>query len=82
MRDAMRVCAQLEIPFHFLDLEQEYKKNVVDYMINEYKKGRTPNPDIMCNKYIKFGYLFDFAKKNCPISGLLNCEIKLVAVLE
>ena len=64
MRDAMRVCAQLEIPFHFLDLEKEYKEEVVDYMIEEYKKGRTPNPDVMCNKYIKFGHLFDFAEKN------------------
>lgn len=64
MRDAMRVCAQLEIPFHFLDLEKEYKKDVVDYMLKEYKEGRTPNPDVMCNKYIKFGHLFDFAEKN------------------
>jgi tRNA-specific 2-thiouridylase len=63
MRDAMRVCAQLEIPFHFLDLEEEYKKEVVDYFIEEYKKGNTPNPDIMCNKYMKFGHLFDFAMK-------------------
>jgi tRNA-specific 2-thiouridylase len=63
-RDAMRICAQLEIPFHFLDLEKEYKEEVVDYMLDEYKKGRTPNPDIMCNKYIKFGHLFDYAQKN------------------
>jgi len=54
-RDAMRVAAHLEIPFETLDLEKEYKKEVVDYMISEYKNGRTPNPDIMCNREIKFG---------------------------
>lgn len=64
MKDAMRVCAQLEIPFHFLDLEQEYKKNVADYMIEEYQAGRTPNPDIMCNTHIKFGFIYDFAMKH------------------
>jgi len=61
--DAMRVCAKLDIPFHTLDLEKKYKKEVVDYMINEYKAGRTPNPDVMCNKYIKFGGFFDWAMK-------------------
>lgn len=61
--DAMRVCAKLKIPFHTLDLEKEYKKEVVDYMIAEYKIGRTPNPDVMCNKYIKFGGFFDWAMK-------------------
>ncbi len=59
--DAMRVCAKLNIPFYTLDLEKEYKKEVVDYMIEEYKNGRTPNPDVMCNKYIKFGGFFDWA---------------------
>ncbi|MEK7121005.1 MAG: tRNA 2-thiouridine(34) synthase MnmA [Patescibacteria group bacterium] len=54
-RDAMRVCAKLDIPFKTLDLEEEYKKEVAEYMINEYKAGRTPNPDVMCNKEIKFG---------------------------
>lgn len=61
MRDAMRVCAKLDIPFKKLDLEEEYKENVIDYMIEEYSKGRTPNPDVMCNKYVKFGSFFDFA---------------------
>ncbi len=61
MKDAMRVCAQLEIPFHFLDLEQHYKKHVADYMINEYQAGRTPNPDVMCNTHIKFGFIYEFA---------------------
>jgi tRNA-specific 2-thiouridylase len=59
--DAMRVCAKLNIPFYTLDLEKEYKKEVVDYMITEYKAGRTPNPDVMCNKYVKFGGFFDWA---------------------
>ena len=54
-RDAMRVAAHLGIPFVTIDLEKEYKENVADYMISEYKKGRTPNPDVMCNKEIKFG---------------------------
>ena len=54
-RDALRVCAHLDIPFMELDLEEEYKKGVADYMISEYKKGRTPNPDVMCNKEVKFG---------------------------
>jgi tRNA-uridine 2-sulfurtransferase len=61
--DAMRVCVQLGIPFVTLDLEQEYKKEVVDYMINEYKLGRTPNPDVMCNSHVKFGGFFDWAMK-------------------
>jgi tRNA-uridine 2-sulfurtransferase len=63
-RSAMRVCAVLDIPFITLDLEKEYKKEVVDYMIAEYKIGRTPNPDVMCNKEIKFGYFLKFALKN------------------
>lgn len=54
-RDAMRVAAQLDIPFRELDLEQEFKTHVADYMIDEYRKGRTPNPDVMCNREIKFG---------------------------
>src|SRR3972149_1177200 len=54
-RDAMRVAAHLDIPFLTFDLEEVYKKEVVDYMIREYKRGRTPNPDVMCNKEVKFG---------------------------
>lgn len=54
-RSAMRVCATLGVPFITLDCEAEYKKEVVDYMIAEYKAGRTPNPDVFCNKYVKFG---------------------------
>lgn len=62
--DAMRICAKLDIPFKDLDLEEEYKKQVFDYMIEEYKNGRTPNPDVMCNKAIKFGGFLKFALDN------------------
>ncbi|MES2213324.1 MAG: tRNA 2-thiouridine(34) synthase MnmA [Patescibacteria group bacterium] len=54
-RSAMRVCATLGVPFITLDCEAEYKKEVVDYMIREYSSGRVPNPDVFCNKYVKFG---------------------------
>lgn len=63
-RDAMRVCAHLEIPFLECDAEDAYKKGVADYMIEEYKKGRTPNPDVMCNREVKFGVFWEFAKKH------------------
>lgn len=61
-RDAMRVAAHLDIPFITLDLRDAYKKGVVDYMISEYKAGRTPNPDVMCNREVKFGAFWDWAK--------------------
>jgi tRNA-uridine 2-sulfurtransferase len=60
-RDASKVAAILGIPFLTLDLEKEYKQDVVDYMIAEYKAGRTPNPDVMCNRYIKFGGFYNWA---------------------
>src|SRR3989344_6746683 len=60
-RDAMRICAKLNIPYLFFDFEKEYKKEVADYMIREYEAGRTPNPDVMCNRYIKFGAFLDKA---------------------
>jgi tRNA-specific 2-thiouridylase len=56
--DAMRVAAFLDIPFLTFDFEDVYKKEVADYMIAEYKIGRTPNPDVMCNKEVKFGAFF------------------------
>jgi len=61
---AMRVAAHLEIPFHTYDLSEEYKKSVVDYFVSEYRAGRTPNPDVMCNRTIKFGAMWDRAKKD------------------
>ena len=62
--DAMRVSATLNIQFRELNLEKEYKKEVVDEMIREYKAGRTPNPDVSCNRFIKFGGFYDWALKN------------------
>lgn len=53
--DAMRVAAKLDIPFETWDLTKEYREAVVEYMIREYAIGRTPNPDVMCNRKIKFG---------------------------
>ena len=63
-RDAMRVAAHLGIPFHTLDASFAYKKYVIDYLVNEYGAGRTPNPDIMCNREVKFGVFYEFAKKH------------------
>lgn len=60
--DAMRVAAQLDIPLITLDLEKEYKEGVIDYMLQEYKNGNTPNPDVMCNKEVKFGAFLRFAR--------------------
>ncbi|KND48990.1 MAG: tRNA-specific 2-thiouridylase [Parcubacteria bacterium C7867-005] len=71
-RDAMRVAAHLDIPFLFFDFEKEYKEGVAEYMINEYKAGRTPNPDVMCNQEIKFGIFFKKAMEmgaDCIATG-------------
>jgi tRNA-specific 2-thiouridylase len=51
---AKMVARKLDIPFEFVDLSEEYRKRVVDYMFAEYEKGRTPNPDVLCNREIKF----------------------------
>ncbi|MCF7816053.1 MAG: tRNA 2-thiouridine(34) synthase MnmA [Candidatus Pacebacteria bacterium] len=59
--DAMRVAAHLEIPFMTCDAESTYRDDVAQYMIAEYRKGKTPNPDVMCNKFVKFGTFLKFA---------------------
>ncbi len=61
--DALAVCKKLEIPLHRIDFVKEYWDYVFTYFLEELKKGRTPNPDIMCNKYIKFDYFVKEAKK-------------------
>lgn len=62
-RDAMLVAEQLEIPFQVIDLSDKYKERIVDYMFREYEKGRTPNPDVLCNREIKFDIFLDNALK-------------------
>ena len=57
-----KVADFLEIPYHILDLEEKFKQNVYDYFVNTYIDGLTPNPCVKCNRTIKFGALFDFAK--------------------
>lgn len=60
--DAVAVCNQIDIPYYSINFEKEYYDRVFTYFLDEYKKGRTPNPDIMCNKEIKFKAFLDFAK--------------------
>lgn len=62
-RDAVRVAAKLGIPLLKLDFQKEYKEKVLDYMLAEYEKGNTPNPDVMCNKFIKFGVWLEKIKE-------------------
>lgn len=59
--DAMIVAEKLGIPFQTVDLSEQYKVRIVDYMFNEYEKGRTPNPDVLCNREIKFDVFMDIA---------------------
>jgi tRNA-specific 2-thiouridylase len=60
---AKMVAKKLDIPFHIVDLSKDYKKRVVDYMFAEYQAGRTPNPDVLCNREIKFDTFLDEAMK-------------------
>ncbi|MCQ2158486.1 MAG: tRNA 2-thiouridine(34) synthase MnmA [Bacteroidales bacterium] len=60
---AEMVARKIGIPFYFVDLSDEYRKRVVDYMFDEYSKGRTPNPDVLCNREIKFDAFLNAARK-------------------
>ena len=63
-KDALKVALKLKIPFKVLDFKKEYRQKVVDWFYTEYQKGRTPNPDIVCNQEIKFGIFYDWMEKN------------------
>lgn len=60
--DARKVCEHLEIDFRILDFKELFKEKVITYFIDSYKNGETPNPCIMCNKHLKFGAMFEYAK--------------------
>lgn len=62
--DALKVAIKLGIPFQVLDFRKEYWEKVVEYFYREYQEGRTPNPDVMCNREIKFGIFYDWAIQN------------------
>ena len=59
--DAMLIAEKLGIPFQTVDLSREYQSRIIDYMFKEYKSGRTPNPDILCNREIKFDIFLKIA---------------------
>ncbi|MFK8028975.1 MAG: tRNA 2-thiouridine(34) synthase MnmA [Gammaproteobacteria bacterium] len=61
LKDARGVCEHLDIPLHQVDFSAEYRKQVFEYFLQEYRAGRTPNPDVLCNREIKFGAFYDYA---------------------
>lgn len=61
--NAEKICNKLNVPYYLLDVKKDFEKNVVDYFINELKRYNTPNPCVICNRYLKFSSLLDFAKK-------------------
>lgn len=60
-QDALKVALQLNLPFQVLDFKKAYKDKVMQYFLSEYQAGRTPNPDVLCNREIKFGLFYDWA---------------------
>nr|WP_129648355.1 tRNA 2-thiouridine(34) synthase MnmA [Peristeroidobacter agariperforans] len=62
-QDARHVCEQLQIPLHKVSFAGEYRERVFSYFLEEYRHGRTPNPDVLCNREIKFGVCYDYARR-------------------
>ena len=63
LQDARRICARLDIPLHHVNFAKQYRERVFEYFLDEYRSGRTPNPDVLCNREIKFGVFRDYAKR-------------------
>ena len=63
LQDSRRICEQLDIPLHHVNFAKQYRDRVFEYFLNEYRRGRTPNPDVLCNREIKFGVFRDYAKR-------------------
>lgn len=61
--DALQVCDLLKLPLHSVNFSKEYRENVFSYFLSEYSAGRTPNPDVLCNKEIKFKFFLEYALK-------------------
>jgi len=63
LQDARRICGQLGIPLHHVNFAKQYHDRVFEYFLDEYRAGRTPNPDVLCNREIKFGVFREYAKR-------------------
>ena len=63
LQDARNICEQLNIPLHNANFSRQYRDQVFEYFLSEYRAGRTPNPDVLCNREIKFGVFRDYAKR-------------------
>ncbi|MDJ0907920.1 MAG: tRNA 2-thiouridine(34) synthase MnmA [Woeseiaceae bacterium] len=63
LQDARNVCEQLRIPLHHVNFARQYRDRVFQYFLDEYRAGRTPNPDVLCNREIKFGVFREYAKR-------------------
>ena len=63
LQDSRRVCEQLGIPLHHANFAKQYRDQVFEYFLDEYRKGRTPNPDVLCNREIKFGVFREYARR-------------------
>lgn len=63
LQDARSVCEQLDMPLHHANFSKQYRDQVFEYFLDEYRAGRTPNPDVLCNREIKFGVFRDYAKR-------------------
>jgi tRNA-specific 2-thiouridylase len=63
LQDARRICEQLDIPLHHVNFARQYRERVFEHFLSEYRAGRTPNPDVLCNREIKFGVFRSYAKR-------------------